>query len=282
MPEMRTLLHLSDLHFGRVDKTLIEPLIAFARKLEPDVVVVSGDLTQRARTWQFVDARRFLDSLPQPQIVVPGNHDVPLHDVFSRFLRPRRKFHRYITNDPAPEYVDDEIGVLGVDTTRSLTIKNGRINERQIERMRARFRAMASPLVKIVVSHHPFDLPDPYGADDLVGRAPLAMKIFASCGVDLLLAGHLHVSYAGNTAAHYRIDDYAALVVQAGTATSTRARGESNSFNVIRVGAPCIEVERFAWQPEARTFMPAAPERFGRGSRGWRRLDASDSESRPW
>lgn len=274
---MRTLLHISDLHFGRVDPALVGPLTAFARSLEPDVVVVSGDLTQRARASQFEDARQFLDCLPQPQIVVPGNHDVPLHDVFSRFLRPRENFRRYITRDPAPEYVDAEIGVIGIDTTRSLTIKNGRINQRQIEQLRSRFRGMPSQLVKIVVSHHPFDLPDPYHAGDLVGRAPLAMKVFASCGIDLLLAGHLHASHAGNTAAHYKFDDYAALVVQAGTATSTRARGESNSFNVIRIGTRCINVERFVWEPAIRTFTPAARERFERGLHGWRQVD----ETRP-
>jgi 3',5'-cyclic AMP phosphodiesterase CpdA len=164
--------------------------------------------------------------------------------------------------------------VLGIDTTRSLTIKNGRINEHQIEQVRAAFHAMSARIVKIVVSHHPFDLPDPYGAGELVGRAPLAMKIFASCGVDLLLAGHLHTSHTGNTAERYRIDDYAALVVQAGTAISTRGRGESNSFNVIRIEAPRIDVERFAWQADAGTFVSVALAHFERGPGGWQRFDA--------
>lgn len=271
---MRTLLHVSDLHFGRVDAALLEPLRVFARKLQPDLVVVSGDLTQRARTAQFEEARRFLDTLPQPQIVVPGNHDVPMHDVFSRFVRPLEKFRRIFTDEPCPAYIDAEIGVLGIDTSRSLTIKNGRINKRQIEHVRAAFHAMPTRVVKIVVSHHPFDLPDPHGARDLVGRAPLAMKVFASCGVDLMLAGHLHVSNVGNTAARYRIGDYAALVVQAGTATSTRGRGESNSFNVIRIEAPRIDVERFAWQSAAHAFVAVALARFERRAQGWRRLDA--------
>jgi 3',5'-cyclic AMP phosphodiesterase CpdA len=271
---MRTLLHVSDLHFGRTDARLLAPLRTFAQALAPDLVVVSGDLTQRARTTQFEQARQFLDALPQPQIVVPGNHDVPLHDVFSRFARPLEKFRRIITDDPQPTYVDAEIGVIGIDTSRSLTLKNGRINARQIERVRAAFDAMPPGLVRIVVSHHPFDLPDAPDTHDLVGRAALAMKVFARSGVDLLLAGHLHLSQVGNTAARYPTEDYAALVVQAGTATSTRGRGESNSFNVIRVELPHIEVERFEWQADAEAFATTTLTRYRRTARQWQQVVA--------
>src|SRR6266850_7144789 len=116
---MRTLVHLSDLHFGRVDERLIKPLIAAVTEINPDLVAVSGDLTQRARSAQFQEARQFLDALPQPQIVVPGNHDVPLYNVFSRFGRPLDKYRRYITEDMQPFYADDEIAVIGINTARS-------------------------------------------------------------------------------------------------------------------------------------------------------------------
>src|SRR5450759_3359106 len=139
---MRTLIHLSDLHFGRVDEAIIQPLIERINTIEPDLVVVSGDLTQRARTKQFKQARRFLDALPQPQIVVPGNHDIPLHDIFSRFMRPLQKYQRYVTNDLDPVYVDDEIAVLGINTARSLTFKDGRVNEEQIANLRARLQPL--------------------------------------------------------------------------------------------------------------------------------------------
>jgi len=270
---VRTLLHLSDLHFGRADERLLAPLVEFANGLEPDVVVVSGDLTQRARSRQFREARRFLDSLPQPRIVVPGNHDVPLHNVFSRFLRPRRKFRRYITGDFAPEFVDDEIAVLGIDTSRSLTIKNGRVNEAQIELLRSRLEPLGDDIVKVVVSHHPFDLPAGHGDSDLVGRAALAMRVFACSGVDLLLAGHLHVSHAGDTAARYALGGYAALVVQAGTATSTRVRGEGNAFNVLRVEASRVGIERMVWQPGSAVFACARRESFQRIGGAWCRAD---------
>ena len=92
---MRTIVHLSDLHFGRVNAALIEPLVRVVREVEPDLVAISGDLTQRARSYQFQEARLFLDTLPKPQIVVPGNHDIPLHNLFARFVEPLTRYKRY-------------------------------------------------------------------------------------------------------------------------------------------------------------------------------------------
>ena len=259
---MRTIVHLSDLHFGRTDGEIIQPLIDTVTRLDPHLVVVSGDLTQRARTGEFQAARRFLDALPQPQIVVPGNHDVPLYDIYSRFVRPLKQYRRHISDDAEPTYVDSEIAVVGVNTARSLTFKDGRINIAQITDISHRLRAIDRHVVKIIVTHHPFDLPAEYHEDQLVGRAPLAMKTLADCGADLLLAGHLHTSHAGNTDARYGIADYSALVVQAGTATSTRGRGEANSFNVIRASTACITIERHGWLPESKMFALTMTETF--------------------
>lgn len=269
---MRTLVHLSDLHFGCVDEALIGPLAKLVTQIKPDVVVVSGDLTQRARTEQFIEARRFLASLPSPQIVVPGNHDVPLHNVFNRFFQPLDKYQRYITHDLEPVYVDEEIAVVGINSARSLTIKSGRVNEQQIARSHAKFCVLDAHITKIIVTHHPFDLPEAHDDQEIVGRAPMAMGVFASCGVDLLLAGHLHVSNAGNTAARYKIGGYSALVVQAGTATSIRRRDESNSFNVIRINSPNISIDRFTWKPELAAFTVSATKSFQRTASGWSRV----------
>src|ERR687890_834447 len=131
---MRTIVHLSDLHFGRVNPGLVDPLIRTVREVGPDLVAISGDLTQRARSHQFQQARSFLDSLPQPQIVVPGNHDIPLHNVFARFLEPLTKYKRYITEDLQPAYANEEVVVIGVNTARSLVFKGGRINRSQVDR----------------------------------------------------------------------------------------------------------------------------------------------------
>lgn len=257
---MRTLVHLSDLHFGRVDAGLLEPLCQRIAALQPDVVVVSGDLTQRARPAQFRAAREFLDRLPQPQIVVPGNHDVPLYNLLLRFVRPLGGYRRHISANVEPHHIDAEVAVVGMNTARSFIFKGGTIAARQLERLRARLCDLPPEVVRVVVTHHPLDLPAGGSKRDLVGRAPRAMALFARCGADLLLSGHMHAGFVGNTAARYQLGGYSALLVQASTATSTRLRGEVNSFNLIRIDAPRIEVQRQAWDPDARAFLPLAAE----------------------
>ena len=266
---MRTLVHLSDLHFGRIDQALLAPLARRVQALAPQVVVVSGDLTQRAKSAQFRDARRFLDALPGALVVVPGNHDVPFYNLFQRFAQPLAKYRRYISPDLEPAYVDDEIAVVGVNTARSSVFKGGRINAAQIARVRERLCALDTHITKLVVTHHPFDLPEGANARQLVGRARAAMAMFASCGADILLAGHLHASHAGDTSARYKIGDFAALVVQAGTATSVRGRGEANSFNLLRLDAGGVQIERYDWT--GADFAPAATSTFARTSAGWRK-----------
>jgi 3',5'-cyclic AMP phosphodiesterase CpdA len=266
---MRTLVHLSDLHFGRVDEALLAPLRAQVRYIEPDVVVVSGDLTQRAKSEEFEAARAWLDSLPGPQIIVPGNHDISLYNVYRRFLKPLERYKRYITSDLDPIYVDEEIAVLGVNTARSLTFKDGRVNEEQVAKIHAELAGLDPAITRIVVTHHPFDLPESADEKDLVDRAPMAMEAFAQCGVDLLLAGHLHMSHSNSTADRYPISEYAALVIQAGTATSTRGRGEVNSFNVVRVEHARVEVDRYGWDVLGNSFSLIMTETFLRSGNVW-------------
>jgi 3',5'-cyclic AMP phosphodiesterase CpdA len=260
---MRTLVHLSDLHFGRIDPRLPDPLRRAIEAVRPDVVVVSGDLTQRARRSQFRDAAAFLQTLPAPRIVVPGNHDVPLYDVVRRFVAPLDRFHEFIESDPFPGFIDDEIAVVGVNTARSLTFKDGRINRAQVAEVERRFRGLPDAVTRIVVTHHPFDVAEDHRRQrDLVGRAAMAMEAFAGAGVDLFLSGHLHMTRTGSTAQRYRIDGFAALVVQSGTTTSTRGRGEANAFNVLRIGADALDLETWTWRAEEGVFAANAPQRF--------------------
>jgi len=266
---MRTIIHLSDLHFGRVDQTLLGPLRDLIHSIAPNVVVISGDLTQRAKSEQFEEARAFLDTLPGPQIVVPGNHDISLYNVFRRFVKPLDRYKRYITDDLDPIFVDEEIAVVGVNTARSLTIKDGRLNKEQVDGIRSQLSGLAPNITRIVVTHHPFDLPTSFEEKDLVDRAGMAMEVFAECGVDVLLAGHMHVSHAASTASRYRIDAYAALVVQAGTATSTRGRGEVNSFNLLRVEHERVEIDRYGWDALTNTFRIVVTEKFLRSGNVW-------------
>ncbi len=267
---MRTLLHLSDLHFGRVNHALVEPMIAIARELAPDLTVISGDFTQRARRLEYKAARAFLARLPEPRLVVPGNHDIPLWDVVRRFVSPLGRYRRYITADLAPFYRDAEIAVLGINTARSLTRKYGRINQEQIAHAGEVFATVDRTLTRVVVTHHPFELP-PGSRHRLVGRSAMAMRGLAAAGVDLILSGHLHLQHTGLTAQRYQIEGHSALVAQTGTTISTRGRGEANSFNCIRIEPAAIEIESYLWEQELGQFCARPSEQFNRTPTGWAR-----------
>lgn len=272
---MRTVAHLSDLHFGRVDERLLEPLRRKLQALAPHLVVVSGDLTQRARAAQFRAARAYLDTLPQPLLVVPGNHDIPLYNVPMRFLAPLRNYRRIVADDLEPAFIDDEIAVVGVNTARSFTFKGGRINKDQAARVREKLCHLPDQVTKVLVTHHPFDVPkDSHEGGQIVGRARMALKRLADCGADLLLSGHLHEAHVGHSAERYRIAGLSALVVQSGTATSTRTRESTNSFNILRLDASHIEVDQYQWNEN--DFEVAATHAFDHGAAGWSESERCD------
>ena len=277
---MRTIVHLSDLHFGRVDEGTAERLGRQIRELNPHLVAISGDLTQRARTRQFQAARRFLKSLPQPQIVVPGNHDVPAYNLFRRFLEPLRKYRLNIIDDLLPSYVDDEVAVFGLNSTLSLTTKHGKLRERDIARVCEKLSQLPEPVTRIVVCHHPFDLPPNHTQRDLIRSATSAMRAFAECRVDVILSGHLHLSHTSQTAERYHIPGYSALIVQAGTAISNRCRGELNSFNVLHLQAASVVVETLSWDQKAASYTPLRTEEFKRVSDGWVPANSIDTPSK--
>jgi 3',5'-cyclic AMP phosphodiesterase CpdA len=278
---MRTIAHLSDPHFGRLERDTVQALIATVTEARPDIVVVSGDLTQRAKEREFQEARLFLEALPSPQIVVPGNHDVPLYNVFARALKPLRNYRRYISEDLEPFYSDDEIAIVGVNTARSLTFKKGRINRQQVARSCARLEACGENHTRVIVSHHPFDLPETHEVHGLIGRAHMAMAGFARCRVDLILSGHLHISHTSESAPRYKIPGHSALVIHAGTATSTRGRGELNSFNILQVERSSVSIQCLSWNRECSSFLLSVTAQFQRTPDGWSRIPRADAAGKP-
>jgi 3',5'-cyclic AMP phosphodiesterase CpdA len=262
---MRIIAHISDLHFGRLDHATLPPLRAAITEANPHVVVVSGDLTQRAHAAQFKEARAFLDTLPTPQIIVPGNHDVPLYNVVSRLLSPLRNYRQFITQNLEPFYSDAELAVLGLNTARSLTIKDGRINKEQVAKACSAFSTVQTNAMRVIVTHHPFDAPKKEHEDDIVWRAKMAMKAFAASGVDMILTGHLHSGHARASRTRYQLPG--PLMIAAGTATSTRTRDESNSWNLIRAGKTEVFIDRMHWN--GATFAVSRTEHFIRGAGGW-------------
>jgi 3',5'-cyclic AMP phosphodiesterase CpdA len=166
-------------------------------------------------------------------------------------------------------FSDAEMMVVGLNSARSVPMSGaGRLNEAQVERAVEHFASAPPGLMKIVVTHHPFELPDGHGDRHLIGRSQMAMGRLAQAGADLFLAGHLHVSHVGNTAGRYKIEGHSALVVQAGT-LSTRERGEAGSFNVVRLQRPSITVERYAWSPMAQAFSKSWAGEFRHTPDGW-------------
>src|SRR6202163_3378118 len=278
---MRTVAHLSDPHFGRIERATVQAWISTVAEARPDIVVVSGDLTQRAKEREFQEARQSLEALPLPQIVVPGNHDVPFYNVIARALKPLRNYQRYITKDLEPFYSDDEIAIVGINTARSLSFKNGRINRQQVARSCVRLEACGENRTRIIVSHHPFDLPETHEVHGLVGRAHMAMAGFALCRIDLILSGHLHISSTSESAARYKIPGHSALVIHAGTATSTRARGELNSFNIIHVDRSSVAIQCLTWNRERGSFLLSATAHFRRAPAGWSRIPIADAPAKP-
>lgn len=268
---MRRIAHISDVHFGREDPLLVAGLLESLDRAQPDVIVVSGDLTQRARKKQFRAAKDFLEQMPAvPQIIVPGNHDVSTTNLVERAVRPLRRYKRYITADLAPFYADDELAIAGINTVRVLSTKDGRINARQVAVAREQMRRAGENAIRVVVTHHPLDLPATDRKHALVVRAGGAMREFARAGIDLFLSGHLHSGLTIATSERYKIDGYSAVVAHAGTAVSTRTRGEANAWNLISVAsgaAGTIDVEQVVWT--GRGFEPARLERFHKTESGW-------------
>jgi 3',5'-cyclic AMP phosphodiesterase CpdA len=274
---MTRLVHLSDLHFGAHDEDLVEAVAMKADQLKPDLIVVSGDFTQRARTEQFKEACEFLEQLRDKGhevLGVPGNHDVPLYDVLRRFLSPLTRYRRFIDETLCPFIELPRVTVLGINTARSLTFKDGRISKAQVEFIRESFARSDPDALRVLVTHHPlFAVPVGEGVERAVGRQELALDAIEEAGVDLLLAGHAHHASVLN-ASDLVTRAGGALVIQAGTATSTRVREQSQSFNVIDIHDGNVTLTVECWCETG--FEPKDSERYEYHDGRWRILQAEE------
>lgn len=261
---MTRILHLSDLHFGTEQPHLVTALLALAQDLRPDAVVISGDLTQRARPGQFAAARAFVDRLPAPVLVVPGNHDMPLWNLPLRLLTPLSRYARAF--GPQAETVLDLPGavVQGVNTANPLVWKSGRLRAASAARLAAVF-AQAPPGAKRVAVLHHAPVPAADGTPaDMADPAETLMRL-AACGTDIVLSGHTHMPHAGfaDTAA-------GVLFLQVGTAVSTRIKTDANDFALVQITGQ--EVLLRTWlAPRGAGFSEGPAARFLAGPKGWQR-----------
>jgi 3',5'-cyclic AMP phosphodiesterase CpdA len=254
---MARLVHLSDLHFGAHDERLVAAVEKSVDALKPDLVVISGDFTQRARTEQFAEACRFLERLhdgAHEVLGVPGNHDIPLYDVLRRFLSPLTRYRRFIDESLCPFIELPGIAVLGINTARSLTFKDGRINEDQVKFIAETFARTPSDSMRVLVTHHPlFALRVGEQVERAIGRQELALDAVEKSGVDMLLAGHNHHA-SSQDASELVTRAGGVLVIQAGTATSTRVREQEQSFNTIDIGEATATITVNTWNGQG--FVP--------------------------
>ena len=274
-PEL-TLLQISDLHFGPpyVEK-VGEAVIRIAPELNADAVIVSGDLTQRAKREQFEAAKEFLSRLPDvPRLVIPGNHDVPLYSVFERMVDPHRLYREIISSDLNPVLRVKEAVIVGVDSTAPRTaISNGRITQLQLDECRKVFENTPQDAIRIVVAHHHFAPAPDYLRDTMMQKAKRAMQLFDELHIEMILGGHLHRAYVGNSLDFYpgTHRDRGIIIAQCGTSTSRRGRGrerEKNSLNLIELGKRTITIKHYMYFHEIDGFALLSQHTFHRNPAG--------------
>ena len=290
---MLTLLHISDLHFGPPYREEVgEALLEIAHRLDPEVVVASGDFTQRAKREQFAAARAYLDRLPgEDLVVVPGNHDVPLFRVWERIFAPLRNYREHICQDLDWAMVRDDAVIVALDSTSPLrAITNGRITDAQLRFCEDTLKDTPEGVARIVVAHHHFAPAPDYEGGEVMPNAQRALDVFTSLRVDLILGGHLHRGYIGNSLDVYSGQDreHGIIIVQSGTSTSRRGRArevEKNSFNLVRVEEHIVRVTHFMYFDDAGGFSPISRHVFPRPGlqffRDQEELDGSAARARP-
>lgn len=272
---MSVLLHLSDTHFGTERAQVIEALLALAARERPEVAVLSGDITQRARPAQFRAAKAFVERLGAPVLAVPGNHDIALFDLWARAARPYARYASAFGADLEPVHASRDLLVVGVNTTRAWRHKEGEVSPLQIDRVAALLRKARPQQLRVVVVHHPAAVHRDQDRRHLLSGHHAALRAWSAAGADLVLGGHIHLPYTLALAGLAR----RLWVVQAGTAVSARTRpGFPNSVNIVRwdgasatrsAGPPgedagrgdCV-IERWDYAPDARAFVRAALARL--------------------
>lgn len=267
---MRTIAHISDLHFGNEHDDMEEVLLKDLIEVQPTLIAVSGDLTQRALRRQFKRARKFLERLPSPFIVVPGNHDVPLFDVLRRFFLPLHRYKNYISEELNPLYADNEMAVLGVNTARSMALESGKISKRQMIEAKRILMGLEPEVFRLVVTHHPFtrSLPQHKMRRVLAGASDV-LSSFEECQVDIVLSGHFHASHSQDLRDSFAHIDRSILHIQAGTALGTKTPTESNEYNLLTLSKDNVDIDIRHWTPDG--FQKKSTITYARMNGHWKK-----------
>jgi 3',5'-cyclic AMP phosphodiesterase CpdA len=246
------IVHISDLHFGAVATGLPDRLRASITEAQPDLVAVSGDLTMRGRKCEYEEARAFLDSIPSPQLVVPGNHDVQgTWNLWHRFITPWKNYRRIVAHEMEPVFRHPGIVAIGANSARPagwyLDWSRGRLSQDQMTRIASAYTATQDDALRVLVVHHPPAAPPHGTARHLIGRLRDFSRAVNSAGVDLVLSGHFHMSYAQTLHLRAAPAPRSCVFSSVSTATSHRLKGEPNGFHVIDGDAHELCVQDWAW-----------------------------------
>lgn len=261
---MSILLQISDSHFGTEQPPVVEALVTLARQQRPDLLVLSGDITQRARPAQFRAARAFTDRLGAPLLAVPGNHDIPLFDLWARLRRPYARYIAAFGDDLEPVHRSPDLMVVCVNTTRAWRHKHGEISGLQVERVARLLEGAQVEQLRVVVVHQPVAVTRAEDVRNRLRGHAAALQCWAAAGADLVMGGHIHLPYVMALQGLAR----PLWAVQAGTAVSSRVRkGVPNSVNLLRWGedsAPgCCRIEQWDFSPDGRAFVLAKVSEVG-------------------
>ncbi len=257
---MSLVLHLSDPHFGTERTHVADALLRLSARQGPDLVIVSGDVTQRARRVEFAAAAAFVACLATPTLVLPGNHDIALFNLASRLFTPYANYRHAFGRELSPVVDSDELLVIGVNTTRFWRHKDGEVSARQIAEVAARLRSAQAAQLRIVVTHQPVHVITKRDEANLLRGHNEAIRAWSAAGADLILGGHIHLPYVRDLRQTYADLPRATWVVQAGTAVSSRVRFKTaNSVNLIRYTAETrrYQVERWDFDDASAEFMRA-------------------------
>lgn len=237
---MTGLLQISDPHFGTERPQVVEALLQLVRDQAPEVVVMSGDITQRARRGQFDAARAFVQRLaPAPVLVVPGNHDLPLFNLVARLCWPYAQHRRVFGPELEPVHASAGWLVIGVKTTRRRRHKDGEVSDAQIERTARQLQAARPDQLRVVVLHHPIAVCREQDAENLLHNREAAIERWSQAGADVVMGGHIHLPYVVPLHEAEGGLPRRLWAVQAGTALSHRVRHEAgNSVNLLRRVGP--------------------------------------------
>jgi len=269
---MLTILHGSDLHFGKpFDDRVAEAFQETVREHSPDLLVLSGDFTQRAKIGEYQKAREYLRKLPDlPLVVTPGNHDVPLYRVWERVFAPLRNYREFISSElDTVTKLDGAVAVSLNSTAPLRAIVNGNLRDHQLLFAANAFRDVPEEHLRVVVLHHHLAPAPDYESDQVLSGFQRCLDAFEKMRVDLILGGHLHRAYVANSldARSGKDGRHGIVIAHSGTTTSRRGRARErnkNSFNLIGITGDQMVITHHMYVEEGGGFVPVGSHTFPR------------------